>query len=158
MATAEAKFFAWDGDPGSIEAFKLAGFRPVVLGSVDIVPSLQTGMITCVAQAPAYVLTARLFEKAGAKLNVAVVAAALDEERRVVPLDQVYPRSVAALHDAVEAGAYEPVCHGYLHLDPGSFEAGEVEFREFGTIDFLTWLDVDSPTVRAMQQRGRFVV
>lgn len=89
--------------------------------------------------------SARLFEKAGAKLNVAVVAAALDEERRVVPLDQVYPRSVAALHDAVEAGAYEPVCHGYLHLDPGSFEAGEVEFREFGTIeadvasDHLDW-------------------
>jgi TRAP-type C4-dicarboxylate transport system substrate-binding protein len=63
-AAADAKFFAWDGDPGSIEAFKLAGFRPVVLGSVDIVPSLQTGMITCIAQAPAYVLAARLFDKA----------------------------------------------------------------------------------------------
>ncbi len=63
-AAADAKFFAWDGDPGSIEAFKLVGFRPVVLASVDIVPSLQTGMITCISQAPAYVLTARLFEKA----------------------------------------------------------------------------------------------
>lgn len=63
-AASAAKFFAWDGDPGSIEAFKLVGFRPVVLASVDIVPSLQTGMITCISQAPAYVLTARLFEKA----------------------------------------------------------------------------------------------
>ena len=61
---ADAKFFAWDGDPAAIEAFKLAGFRPVVLGSTDIVPSLQTGMINCVAQAPAYMLTARLFDKA----------------------------------------------------------------------------------------------
>jgi TRAP-type C4-dicarboxylate transport system substrate-binding protein len=60
----EAKFFAWDGDPGAIDAFKLIGFRPVVLGSVDVVPSLQTGMITCISQAPAYVLTARLFDKA----------------------------------------------------------------------------------------------
>jgi TRAP-type C4-dicarboxylate transport system substrate-binding protein len=60
----DAKFFAWDGDPGAIDAFKLAGFRPVVLASTDIVPSLQTGMINCVAQAPAYVLTARLFDKA----------------------------------------------------------------------------------------------
>jgi putative hemolysin len=29
--------------------------------------------------------------------------------------------------------------------------------REFKTIDFLTWLDIDSPTLLAMQQRGRFV-
>ena len=66
---ADAKFFAWDGDPGSIEAFKLVGFRPVVLGAVDIVPSLQTGMITCVSQAPAYMLTARLFDKANKMID-----------------------------------------------------------------------------------------
>jgi putative hemolysin len=30
--------------------------------------------------------------------------------------------------------------------------------REFKTIDFLTWLDIASPHVLAMQQRGRFVV
>lgn len=68
-AAAEAKFFAWDGDPGSIEAFKLVGFRPVVLSSVDIVPSLQTGMINCVSQVPAYTLTARLFEKANKMMD-----------------------------------------------------------------------------------------
>lgn len=28
--------------------------------------------------------------------------------------------------------------------------------REFRTIDFLTWLDVESPVVRALQRRGRF--
>ena len=28
--------------------------------------------------------------------------------------------------------------------------------REFRTIDFLTWLDTESPAVRALQQRGRF--
>lgn len=63
-AAADAKFFAWDGDPASVEAFKLVGFRPVVLSSTDIVPSLQTGMISCVSQVPAYMLTARLFDKA----------------------------------------------------------------------------------------------
>ena len=63
-AAADAKFFAWDGDPAAVEAFKLVGFRPVVLSSTDIVPSLQTGMISCVSQVPAYVLTARLFDKA----------------------------------------------------------------------------------------------
>jgi putative hemolysin len=30
--------------------------------------------------------------------------------------------------------------------------------REFRTVDFLTWLDVESPSVVAMQSRGRFVV
>lgn len=68
-AASDAKFFAWDGDPGSIEAFKLVGFRPVVLASTDIVPSLQTGMINCVTQVPAYVLTARLFEKANKMMD-----------------------------------------------------------------------------------------
>ncbi len=29
--------------------------------------------------------------------------------------------------------------------------------REFGTIDFLTWLDIESPSMAAMQRRGRFV-
>ena len=29
--------------------------------------------------------------------------------------------------------------------------------REFRTIDFLTWLDIESPRVRALQSRGRFV-
>ena len=28
--------------------------------------------------------------------------------------------------------------------------------REFGTIDFLTWLDIESPAMRALQRRGRF--
>jgi putative hemolysin len=28
--------------------------------------------------------------------------------------------------------------------------------REFRTIDFLTWLDIESPLMRALQRRGRF--
>jgi TRAP-type C4-dicarboxylate transport system substrate-binding protein len=66
----DAKMFAWDGDPASVEAWKQAGFRPVVLSSTDIVPSLQTGMIDCLANAPLYVLTARLFERAPNMLDV----------------------------------------------------------------------------------------
>ncbi len=66
----EAKMFAWDGDPGSVEAWKAAGFRPVVLSSTDVVPSLQTGMVNCVANVPLYFLTARLFEKASHMVDV----------------------------------------------------------------------------------------
>ncbi|GEJ55808.1 TRAP transporter substrate-binding protein [Anaeromyxobacter diazotrophicus] len=66
----DAKMFAWDGDPASVEAWKAAGFRPVVLSSTDVVPSLQTGMINCVANVPLYFLTARLFERASHMVDV----------------------------------------------------------------------------------------
>jgi TRAP-type C4-dicarboxylate transport system substrate-binding protein len=66
----DAKIFAWDGDPASVEAWRVAGFRPVVLSSTDVVPSLQTGMINCIAQVPLYMLTARLFERANHMIDV----------------------------------------------------------------------------------------
>ncbi len=67
---ANAKMWAWEGDPKSVDAFRAAGFHPVVLSSADIVPSLQTGMINCVPNVPLYVLTARLFEKAPYMMDV----------------------------------------------------------------------------------------
>lgn len=67
---ADAKLFAWEGDPAAVEAWKAAGFRPVVLSSTDIVPSLQTGMISCFNMVPLYALTARLFDKANYMMDV----------------------------------------------------------------------------------------
>jgi len=66
----DAKMFAWDGDPASVEAWKAAGFQPVVLSSTDVVPSLQTGMINCIANVPLYLLTARLFERANHMIDL----------------------------------------------------------------------------------------
>ncbi len=65
----DARFFVWDGDPASVDAFRQVGFRPVVLSATDMVPSLQTGMINCLTQPAAYVLTARLFEKANKMID-----------------------------------------------------------------------------------------
>jgi TRAP-type C4-dicarboxylate transport system substrate-binding protein len=65
-----AKMFAWDGDPDAVEGWKAAGFQPVVLSATDLIPSLQTGMINCLANAPLYVMTARLFEKASNMMDV----------------------------------------------------------------------------------------
>src|SRR3990172_2612941 len=59
----DAKIWAWEGDPKSVEAFRAAGLKPVVLSSNDVVPSLQTGMIDCVPNVPLYVLTARPYER-----------------------------------------------------------------------------------------------
>ena len=65
-----AKIWAWEGDPKSVEAFRAVGLQPVVLSANDMYPSLQTGMIDCVANVPLYVLTARLFEKANHMVDV----------------------------------------------------------------------------------------
>jgi TRAP-type C4-dicarboxylate transport system substrate-binding protein len=70
MAAADAKVFAWEGDPKSVEAWRAGGFRPVVLSSTDVVPSLQTGMINCITNVPLYILTTRLFEKAHAMVDL----------------------------------------------------------------------------------------
>lgn len=70
VAMSQAKMFAWDGDPASVEAWKAGGFRPVVLSSTDMVPALQTGMIECMANVPLYLLTSRMFERAKHMLDV----------------------------------------------------------------------------------------
>ena len=67
---ASAKIFAWEGDPKSVNAFRAVGFRPVVLSSTDVVPSLQTGMIDCVSNVPLYVLTTGMYEKANQMMDL----------------------------------------------------------------------------------------
>jgi TRAP-type C4-dicarboxylate transport system substrate-binding protein len=67
---ASAKLFAGEGDPAKVEAWRAAGFHPVVLSSTDLVPALQTGMVDCFGNVPLYVLTARLHEKARYQLDL----------------------------------------------------------------------------------------
>lgn len=49
---ADQKVFAWAGDEGAVEAWKIAGFKPVVISATDITTSLQTGMIQAVDTTP----------------------------------------------------------------------------------------------------------
>jgi TRAP-type C4-dicarboxylate transport system substrate-binding protein len=42
------KMWMWAHDPHAVQVFKEVGFNPVVLSSVDMIPSLQTGMIDAV--------------------------------------------------------------------------------------------------------------
>ena len=75
----------------------------------------------------------RAAARAGAVLNAAVPAEAFRDGERV-PLDEVWPGSIAALREGVGRGAVEPVCHGLLHLDTARLEQGAVEFREFAQL------------------------
>jgi hypothetical protein len=73
-------------------------------------------------------------ERAQARLVVAVSARALDGDTDV-PLDQVWPKAVAALARGVERGTLEPACHGLLHLEPRARAEGRVDPREFAHLD-----------------------
>jgi hypothetical protein len=79
-------------------------------------------------------LARRVYASAGAVLNVAVAARALQGDDQV-SLDGVWPRSVATIAAAVREGSFEPVCHGYLHLDPDEWAEGRIEYREFAKLD-----------------------
>jgi TRAP-type C4-dicarboxylate transport system substrate-binding protein len=49
---AKHKFFAFEGDPVAINMYKTAGFKPVVVASTDVMPSLQSGLINAFPSAP----------------------------------------------------------------------------------------------------------
>jgi TRAP-type C4-dicarboxylate transport system substrate-binding protein len=66
----DAKVWAWEGDPKSVEAYRLSGLKPVVLSATDMMPALQTGMIDCIPNVPLYMLTSRMFERANHMLDV----------------------------------------------------------------------------------------
>ena len=77
----------------------------------------------------------RAYGGRGAVLNMAVAARSLGEDRRTdIPLEQHWPRAVAAIAVGVRAGIFEPVGHGYLHLDREAFDRGEIEPREFASL------------------------
>jgi TRAP-type C4-dicarboxylate transport system substrate-binding protein len=102
----DAKVWAWEGDPKSVDAYRASGLHPVVLSATDIMPSLQTGMIDCVPNVPLYVLTARLFDRANHMLDVPwsfMVGATLvrKETWEKIPAD-LRPKLLAA---AAELGA-----------------------------------------------------
>ena len=79
-------------------------------------------------------LARRVYASAGAVLNMAVASRALRGDEQV-PLEKVWPRAVATIAAAVQDGTFEPVCHGYLHLDPDEWAEGRIEYREFAKLD-----------------------
>lgn len=55
------KLFAWAGDNYQIDLMKAVGFQPVPLETEDILPSLQTGLISSVSTAPFYALATQVY-------------------------------------------------------------------------------------------------
>lgn len=80
---------------------------------------------------------ARTYGDRDAVLNLAVAARALASDLRTeIPLEGRWPTAVQAIARGIEKGAFEPVGHGYLHLDRAALLRGVVEKREFANLDF----------------------
>ena len=79
---------------------------------------------------------AREYARHGAVLNMAVAARALGHDGRTdVPLEERWPDAIRAIAAGVGSGVFEPVGHGFLHLDTELFAEGVIEPREFARLD-----------------------
>jgi TRAP-type C4-dicarboxylate transport system substrate-binding protein len=65
----KVKMFAWEGDPKAVEAYKVAGFNPVVVSATDVLPSLQSGLLTGFPGTPLSALAMQWFGLANNMLD-----------------------------------------------------------------------------------------
>lgn len=64
------KFFAWAGESEQQEIMRSLGYTPVPLETADILPSIQTGMITAVPATPYFALASQIYSTANHMLNI----------------------------------------------------------------------------------------
>lgn len=94
------KVFAWAGDNAQVDIMKSLGFQPVVLEIADILPGLQTGMISAVPSTPFYALIGQFYRPAAYMLDmpwVPIVGAVVVTRRA---WDAMSPAGQQALREA----------------------------------------------------------
>lgn len=64
------KIFAWAGDTYQVDLVKSLGYQAVPLVSGDILPGLQTGLISAISTAPFYALAAQIYGPARHMLDM----------------------------------------------------------------------------------------
>ncbi len=100
------KVFAWAGDNYQIDLMKTVGLQPVALETSDILPGLQTGLISAISTAPFYALATQVYGPAPHMLDMnwaALVGATVVNAKA---WDSIPAATRAALQKAAdEAGA-----------------------------------------------------
>lgn len=66
----KTKMFVWSGDPAFTEMLKAGGLQPVPLETADIVPMLDTGLITSVSLPPFVALAGQVYSRAPHMLDL----------------------------------------------------------------------------------------
>lgn len=100
------KFFAWGSEVEQQEIMKTLGYTPVPLETGDILPAIQTGMITAVPSTPYFALATQIYGTAShmLDLNWAPIVGALVVTRKA--WDEMTPEAQAIVRDAGQkAGA-----------------------------------------------------
>jgi len=64
------KMWMWANDPKALESFAVIGFAPVVLSGVDIIPSLQTGMIEVFPTTPISAVAVQSYQQTPNMIDV----------------------------------------------------------------------------------------
>jgi TRAP-type transport system periplasmic protein len=64
------KFFAWAAESEQQEIMKNLGYTPVPLETADILPAIQTGMITAVPSTPYFALASQIYTTANHMLDI----------------------------------------------------------------------------------------
>src|SRR5574343_1277321 len=64
------KFFAWAGENEQQDIMKSLGYTPVPLETSDILPAIQTGMITAVPATPYFALASQIYATAPHMLDI----------------------------------------------------------------------------------------
>jgi TRAP-type C4-dicarboxylate transport system substrate-binding protein len=99
------KLFVWAGSADSVDLYKSGGFNPVPLETVDILPNLQTGLITAIPTPPFFALAAQIDKPAPHMLDLnwaALVGATVIVKKSWDALPA--PTQAAMLQAAAEAG------------------------------------------------------
>ena len=101
------KLFAWAGDSAQADIMKSMGYHPVVLEVADILPGLQTGMVSAVPSTPFWALTLQFYTQANhmLDLNWAPLVGAVVVTRKA--WDAMTPAGQKALREAGEKAGSE---------------------------------------------------
>lgn len=100
------KFFAWGGEAEQQAIMKSLGYTPVPLETADILPAMQTGMISVVPSTPYFALASQIYNSAPnmLEINWAPIVGAFVLTRKA--WDDMSPEAQAALRAASDkAGA-----------------------------------------------------
>lgn len=99
------KFFVWGSEPEQQAIMKSLGYTPVPLETTNILPSIQTGMISVVPSTPYFALASQIFESAQnmLEINWAPIVGALVVTKKA--WDEIPPAAQESVRIAAEKAA-----------------------------------------------------
>jgi len=113
----KVKLFSWAGDATYTQLWKSAGFQPVPLETADIVPMLDTGLISCVPMPPFMALATQVYSRAPhlLELNWAPLTGALVIRKKV--WDKIPSEAKPTLMQAAEEAGKSNQAQGRAESD-----------------------------------------